>query len=104
MKYEEKKAGENTQMRDATKCAKHIFLKMPDLIKCGGMYCNDCGKIMVQCYNVVIGPYCIFCVAYFMKDYGDETDGVVVKKVFIDTYNCIQSYITFKQGTGIYEN
>lgn len=31
-------------------------------------------------------------------------DDIVVKKMFIDTYNQILSFITSKQGKGIYEN
>lgn len=39
-----------------------------------------------------------------MKDYAKDMDKLVVKKVFIDTYNRVLSYITFKQGNGVHDD
>ena len=95
---EEKKALEDFMFRDAVKSAAHPFLRMPDLTKCGHMTCSGCGNAMLACHDVVFGPFCLYRVINYCNRFDDFVDDVVMKKIFIDTYNRCLAFTKFKSA------
>ena len=104
LEEEENNACKNAEACTRAKAANHPFLRMPNLIKCGGIRCSGCSKPMSSCDDVVIGPYCVFRVVKLCTENYDMLDNVVIKKVFIDTYNRILAYNTFKLGKGSHDD
>ena len=73
------------------------FLRMPDLEKCGLRVCSGCGKQIMFCHDVVFGPFCVYKVIKICEERRDFVCDVVVKKVFIDTYNRCLEFVTFRE-------
>ena len=73
------------------------FLHMPDLDKCGLRLCSGCGKPMIHCHDVVYGPFCVYRVIKVCEEARDFVCDLVVKKVFLDTYNCCLEFMTFRE-------
>ena len=57
-----------------------------------------------MCDDMVIGPCFVFCVLYFCNNHAEIIGDVVVKKVFIDTYNFILACNAFKGGNRLHKN
>ena len=83
IREEERKAaiGANFRAEKAQLC--HLFFKIPDLNKCRFMKCSGCGKLMMDCDDVGIGTYCLYCVIHAINSNIDWVDDVIMKKVFI---------------------
>ena len=76
----------------------HPFLRMPDLTKCGYKRCAGCGNLMVTCHDVVFGLFCVFEVISYCTRHPDSADDVVIiKKIFIDTYNRCLAFQAFQK-------
>ena len=101
---EERKAGADSPICEAAKGANHLFLCMPDFSKCGMKICCSCRNCMTNCHDVMFGPYCIFCFLCFCNQMPDFVDNIVLKKIFIDTYNCELAFTMFKQAKGVHED
>ena len=77
------------------------FLHMIGLMKCGNndVYTSGgCGKVVIYCDNIRFGQFCVFeVISYINDDKIKFVDDVVLKKIFIDTYNCcLVRQTTFK--------
>ena len=94
--------GANFRAEKAQLC--HPFFKIPDLNKCGFQRCSGCGNLMMDCHDVTIGTYCVYRVIHAINNNIDMVDDVVIKKVFIDTYNRCLAFIKFKNGKGTHED
>ena len=49
--------------------------------------CQGCNNIMTKCHDVVYGPRCIHEVVSYINKNPDYCEDIVVKKIFINTYN-----------------
>lgn len=94
---EELEAKLKNDERHVAKRAKHPFLRMPDLMNCGLLRCSGCGKQMIYCHDVLYGLYCTYKVISYIQDEVEIVDEVVVKKIFIDTYNRCLAFDTFRK-------
>ena len=99
MEEEEKKAKEERERFRSLfeDTEKHPFLRMPDLTKCGFKRCEGCGNVMLTCHDVVFGLFCVLEVMTYCEKHPEEVIDVVVKKIFIDTYNRCLAFQAFRK-------
>ena len=88
----------------AHKKKKHPFFQIPNLLKCGYMRCPGCGNYMIECHDVVFGPFCLYEVIEYCNEYIEHVDDTIVRKFFIDTYNCCLKFVTFKERKDIHKD
>ena len=100
IKEEEKKANFKCPVVETLKKKQHPFLQIPNLLKCGYMKCPGCGNVMINCHDVVFGLYCAFEVIDYCADHIEHVDDVIVKKIFIDTYNRCLRFVMFREKAG----
>lgn len=89
--------------RSQYKAEKKPFLRMPDLTICGNSMCSGCGKVGLYCHDVRFGLFCVHEVISYINDKMEMVDDMVVKKIFIDTYNRCLRYTMFKENQGVHE-
>lgn len=96
IKEEQEKANRNIQHKLYISKKKPL-LCMPNLTKCGYMYCSRCRNLMINCHDVVFGAYCVYEVVKYCTSMADfRVCDMSVKKVFIDTYNRCLAFVLFK--------
>lgn len=87
-------------IKEEQKKIRHPFLCIPDISKCGHKTCDGCGNIMYECHDAMIG---LFCVKEVIKHYTNcpwLVCNVVVKKIFLDCYNQVLKWESFKDRKG----
>ena len=60
---------------------------MIDLTDHGLEICLGCNNIMTKCHDVVYGPRCVHKVVSYTNKTPEYYEDIIVKKIFIDTYN-----------------
>ena len=104
IRREEKTELKPPELRKLYRAEGHPFLRMPNLLKDGNKICSGCGNTVMNCHDVLYGPYCVFEVIKFCNQEVYSVDDVVVKKIFIDNYNKQLAIDMFKSNKGPLEN
>ena len=93
---EQEKANRNIQ-RKLYVAEKKPLLQMPNLAKCGWMRCSGCGNLIINCHDVVFGPFCVYkSIKYCTEMQHYAVSDIALKKVFLDTYNRCLAFVMFK--------
>lgn len=70
---------------------------MPNLCSCGNNLCSGCGKAVIWCDDVRFGLFCIFEIISYINEKIEFVDGMIIRKIFIDTYNRYLCCTAFKE-------
>ena len=71
---------------------------MSDLTKVRCCRCAGCGKLMVDCDNIVFELYCVYQVVKIFTNLHAFVDNVAIKIVFIDINNHCVNYKMFNKA------
>ena len=81
------------------------YLAIVYLEQHGTKICPGCNKIMTKCHDVVYGPWCVNEVVTYVKQFPDWAENMVVKKIFIDSYNYALRLDAFRdEGNNVHIN
>ena len=61
------------------------------------MRCPGYGNYMIECYDMVFDLFYLYEAIEYCSDYIEQVDDVIVRKIFIDTYNCCLKFVMFKE-------
>ena len=100
IRREEKKHMKESPERALYRAEGKPFLRMPNLMRDGNKKCSGCGEIVMNCHDVLYGPFCVFEVIQFCNHKVYSIDNVVVKKIFIGNYNRQLATDLFKSNKG----
>ena len=80
------------------------FYSVVNLKRHGTEKCKGCGKVMYKCHDILYGPFAINeIVNYTNLQPENMVDDLVIKKIFIDTYNRSLAFDLFR-NEGIKSN